>query len=234
MLRHGTWASSRRCSVAPVAVRRAYRRAAMATAAAAQPPQTGLLHMSFEPGQDDAAVLRAAAVRVTQRLYVSLDGEWAGGLDHCNKRLAQIYSALPGTVDARVLLPAAWGADGPPACLAPELQVLIGSPNQEALLAPLNSARAASGLCGAISFVGLELGEAEPSGAAKRHKVDAKANAAGPAPAIGWGGSPCGPQRRAGPPCCAWAAAASPGRRPCWPATSWTRTGRTGRRARAL
>jgi dephospho-CoA kinase len=181
MLRHGTWASSRRCSVAPVAVRRAYRRAAMATAAAAQPPQTGLLHMSFEPGQDDAAVLRAAAVRVTQRLYVSLDGEWAGGLDHCNKRLAQIYSALPGTVDARVLLPAAWGADGPPACLAPELQVLIGSPNQEALLAPLNSARAASGLCGAISFVGLELGEAEPSGAAKRHKVDAKANAAGPA-----------------------------------------------------
>ena len=60
MLRHGTWASSRRCSVAPVAVRRAYRRAAMATAAAAQPPQTGLLHMSFEPGQDDAAVLRAA------------------------------------------------------------------------------------------------------------------------------------------------------------------------------
>jgi phosphopantetheine adenylyltransferase/dephospho-CoA kinase len=109
---------------------------------------------------------------------VSLGGDWSGplgGLEQANRRLAQVYGAIPGSLDARVLLPAGWGDFVEASCLAPELEVFIGTPPQEVLLAKLNSARAASGLCGEVGFIPVDLGDAH--GQAKRQKVASAAAA---------------------------------------------------------
>ena len=120
--------------------------------AAPAPPEaaavgTALVYMNFAASANDAPTLAAAAKLVTDRLYVSLEGDWAGsgGLDGANRRLAQVYGAIPGAVDARVLLPTGWDA-GPAPCLALELEAVVGAPSQKGLLAPLNAARAVGGL----------------------------------------------------------------------------------------
>ena len=64
-------------------------------------------------------MLRAAAGAVTQRLYIGLAGDWGRrGFAHANRRLSEVYSAVPahqdlhegGALDVRVLLPADWSA----------------------------------------------------------------------------------------------------------------------------
>jgi hypothetical protein len=124
-------------------------------------------------------MLRAAAGAVTQRLYIGLAGDWGRrGFAHANRRLSEVYSAVPahqdhhegGALDVRVLLPADWSAaaahgsgivtadggvhDG---CLAPELEVLLGVTGGAfplSLLAPLNAARAEAGF-GEVAFMEL-------------------------------------------------------------------------------
>ena len=142
-----------------------------------QKPYAGWVHLEYERGGEgeaakEAALLAAAAERVSGRLYVSLGGDWStGGLEHANRRLAEVYSAIPGSLDGRVLLPPSWTAAVGPICLAPELEVLIGTPPQEALLVGLNSTRAANGLGGEVTFVPVDLETDGGTRGAKRRKV---------------------------------------------------------------
>ena len=131
----------------------------------------GLIHLAFKSLPSDKPTLVAAAAAVSERLYVSLRGKWGGngGLEHANKRLGEVYGALPGDLDVRVLLPDGWGTDVTPGCLAPEVDVLLGPPSHEDFLAPLNAARVAQGL-GELTFVDIG-GETEESDA-KRRCVD--------------------------------------------------------------
>ena len=142
-------------------------------------PYAGWVHLEYEregegegAREREAALLAAAAESVSGRLYVSLGGDWStGGLERANRRLAEVYSAIPGSLDGRVLLPPSWTAVVGPICLAPEIQVLIGTPPQEALLVGLNSARAASGLGGEVGFVPVDLGSNGETRGGKRRKV---------------------------------------------------------------
>ena len=133
---------------------------------------SGLVHLQFKADASDTPTLAAAAEAVRHRLYVSLAGDWStGGLAHANRRLSEIYNAVPGAVDVRVLLPRDWATEVPddPSCLAPELDALLGPPTQEGLLGPLNSARAASSL-GEVTFVRLDVGDDASEAEAKRQR----------------------------------------------------------------
>ena len=120
-------------------------------------PPSALVRLPLSLPREAQAQLTASAALAHRRLYVALRGDWQLlSISEVHAKLHWVYQHVARTqpaLDVRVLLPCASSDIGPG---APELDVLIGKPEEEEELEAINAARKALDLP-PLGFVTVEV-----------------------------------------------------------------------------
>ena len=120
-------------------------------------PPSALVRLPLSLPLEAQAQLTASAALAHRRLYVALRGDWQLlSISAVHAKLHWVYQHVARTqpaLDVRVLLPCASSDIGPG---APELDVLIGKPDEEEELEAINAARKALDLP-PLGFVAVEV-----------------------------------------------------------------------------
>ena len=120
-------------------------------------PPSALVRLPLSLPLEAQAQLTASAALAHRRLYVALRGDWQLlSISAVHAKLHWVYQHVARTqpaLDVRVLLPCASSDIGPG---APELDVLIGKPEEEEELEAINAARKALDLP-PLGFVKVEV-----------------------------------------------------------------------------